>query len=272
MDNDDRPVGRVLSRREVLALLGAAGAVVITGRFQGALAQAASGGTASGASAVPACVVRPEQTEGPYYVDERQRRSDIRVEPTDGSVKAGVPLALTFRVFQIGDSCTPLAGATVDVWHCDAQGDYSDVTDRTEGFDTVGQTWLRGYQITDEDGEVTFKTIYPGWYRGRAVHIHFKIRASTSAGASYEFTSQLYFDDALSDRVFTQEPYVTGEARGVLNANDMIFSGGGDQLLLALTETGEGYATTFDIGIDLSDANVGAADGGQGYRGGPGSS
>lgn len=163
MDNDDRPVGRVLSRREVLALLGAAGAVVITGRFSAALAQAASGGTTE-ASAVPACVVRPEQTEGPYYVDERLERSDIRVEPTDGSVKAGVPLALTFRISQIGESCAPLAGATVDVWHCDAQGDYSDVTDRTEGFDTVGQTWLRGYQVTDENGEVTFKTIYPGWY------------------------------------------------------------------------------------------------------------
>ncbi|CAA9559487.1 MAG: Putative dioxygenase [uncultured Truepera sp.] len=162
--------------------------------------------------------------------------------PTSASspVKAGVPLALTLRVFQIGESCTPLAGATVDVWHCDAQGDYSDVTDRTEGFDTVGQTWLRGYQVTDENGEVTFKTIYPGWYRGRAVHIHFKVRTSTSAGANYEFTSQLYFDDALSDRVFKQEPYVTGEAREILNANDMIFSDGGDQLLLALTESGAG--------------------------------
>lgn len=265
MDNDDRPVGRVLSRREVLALLGAAGAVVIAGRFPGALAQAAWGGTALGASVVLACVVRPEQTEGPYFVDERQGRSDIRVEPTDGSVKAGVPLALTFRIFQIGESCVPLTGATVDVWHCDAQGDYSDVTDRTEGFDTVGQTWLRGYQVTDENGKVTFKTIYPGWYRGRAVHIHFKIRTVTSTGASYEFTSQLFFDDALSDRVFTQEPYVTGEAREILNVNDMIFSDGGDQLLLALTESGEGYAATFDLGLDLTDADMGASDGGRGY-------
>ena len=256
MDNDDQPVGRVLSRREVLALLGAAGVVVITSRFSAALAQAASG-----ASVVPACVVRPEQTEGPYYVDERQGRSDIRVEPTDGSVKAGVPLALTFRVFQIGESCAPLAGATVDVWHCDAQGDYSDVTDRTEGFDTVGQTWLRGYQVTDEDGEAAFTTIYPGWYRGRAVHIHFKVRTA-SGGVSYEFTSQLYFDDALSDRVFTQEPYVTDEARDVLNVNDMIFSDGGDQLLLALTESGEGYAATFDLGLHLPAAAVGGADGG----------
>lgn len=253
MDNDDKPVGRILSRREVLALLGTAGIVVVAGRFPAqALAQAASGGTTPvGTSAIPACVVRPEQMEGPYFSDERLRRSDIRVEPTTGEVKGGIPLALTFRVFQIGDGCAPLPGATVDIWHCDAQGDYSAFEDTTQGFDTVGQSWLRGYRVTDENGEASFTTIYPGWYPGRAVHIHFKIRA-TGADASYEFASQLYFDDDLSDRIFQEEPYVRGEAREVRNANDFIFVDGGQQLLLALTESSTGYAATFDIGLDLT--------------------
>jgi len=253
MDNNDKPVGRILSRREVLALLGAVGVVAAAGRFPAqSLAQAARGTAPGGAGTeAPACVVRPEQMEGPYFNDERLERSDIRVEPTTGEVKGGIPLALTFRILQIGDSCTPLPEATVDIWHCDAQGDYSAFEDTTQGFDTVGQSWLRGYQVTDENGEASFTTIYPGWYPGRAVHIHFKIRA-TGADASYEFTSQLYFDDDLSDRVFQEEPYVRGEAREVRNTNDFIFADGGEQLVLALTESGAGYAATFDIGLDLT--------------------
>lgn len=267
VDNDDKPVGRVLSRREVLALLGAAGVVVVAGRFPAqVLAQAAS----EGASAVPACVVRPEQIEGPYFTAERLERSDIRVEPTTGAVKEGVPLALTFRVFGITDGCTPLAGATVDIWSCDAQGDYSAFEDTVQGFDTVGESWLRGYGVTNENGHVSFTTIYPGWYRGRAVHIHFKIRTTASANESYEFTSQLYFDDSLSDQVFQREPYLRGETRNTLNANDFIFTNGGQQLLLDLTETDGGYAASFDIGLDLTDADVGDPDSDQRYPGGSG--
>ncbi len=86
-------------------------------------------------------------------------------------------------------------GAIVDIWHCDAAGVYSDATD--PGFNTVGKKFLRGYQVTDANGGVQFTTIYPGWYRGRTVHIHFKVRAKAKSGQSYEFTSQLYFDDAI---------------------------------------------------------------------------
>src|SRR4029079_13300775 len=118
------------------------------------------------ATATPGCVVRPEMTEGPYFVDGQMERSDIRVEPTDGSVKEGFPLTLAIAVSQINNStCAPLAGAHVDIWHCDAAGVYSDVSD--PGFNTKGQTWLRGYQVTDSNGLVQFTTIYPGWYSGR---------------------------------------------------------------------------------------------------------
>lgn len=206
--------------------------------------------TSSPTPSTLSCVVRPEETEGPYFVDEMLDRSDIRSDPADGSVKEGVPLQLAFRVAQLnGSACTPLAGATVDVWHCDALGIYSDVSDPS--FNTVGQMFLRGYQVTDANGAAQFTTIYPGWYQGRTVHIHFKIRAVV-AGQSYEFTSQLYFDDALTDQVHAQQPYASKGQRTLRNDGDGIFQGGGDQLLLALTALGQGYATTFDIGLQIN--------------------
>jgi protocatechuate 3,4-dioxygenase beta subunit len=195
-------------------------------------------------------VVRPEQTEGPYFVDEMLNRSDIRSDPSDGSVRPGIPLALSFVVSRIGNTCEPLAGAMVDVWHCDAAGVYSDVNDRSSGS-TVGQKFLRGHQVTDTNGRAHFTTIYPGWYPGRTVHIHFKIRTE-EAGATQEFTSQLYFDDAFSDQVFTNEPYAAKGQRGTRNENDGIYRDGGSQLLLNVIPTADGYAATFDIGLDMS--------------------
>src|SRR6185436_8759665 len=144
-----------------------------------------------------ACVLAPAKTEGPYFVDEKLHRSDIRIDPTDGSVQAGVPLALALRVFDADRGCAPVEGVTVDVWHASAQGLYSDVAQNG----TVGKKYLRGAQTTGADGSVRFTTIYPGWYQGRTVHIHFKVRSSASAASAYEFTSQLFFDDALTDIV-----------------------------------------------------------------------
>jgi protocatechuate 3,4-dioxygenase beta subunit len=214
-------------------------------------ASPASSATPS-ASATPStlsCVVRPELTEGPYFVDEMLNRSDIRSDPSDGSVREGLPLQLGFRVGQVsGGVCTPLAGATVDVWHCDALGIYSDVAD--PGFNTVGQKFLRGYQLSDANGAAQFITIYPGWYEGRTVHMHFKIRVDV-AGQSYEFTSQLFFDDAVTDEVHAQLPYASKGQRTLRNDGDGIFQAGGNQLVLSLTPAAAGYAAAFDIGIEI---------------------
>jgi protocatechuate 3,4-dioxygenase beta subunit len=199
---------------------------------------------------LPSCIVRPEMTEGPYFVDEMLNRSDIRPDPSTGEVKEGLPLQITMRVSQIGDACAPLAGAQVDIWHCDALGVYSDTTD--PGFDTVGQKFLRGYQVTDAHGVAQFTTIYPGWYQGRTVHIHFKIRTDPNSEVGEEFTSQLFFDDSLTDQVHAQEPYAGKGQRTLRNDGDGIFREGGDQLLLQLTPTGEGYAATFDIGLQTT--------------------
>ncbi|MBW4507558.1 MAG: intradiol ring-cleavage dioxygenase [Scytonematopsis contorta HA4267-MV1] len=259
MKNNNLKLGRILSRREALTLFRAVGtAILVVGciprksnstQVQSSIDVRAS--STANTAALPACIVSPEQTEGPYFVDEKLNRSDIRSDPADGSVKEGVPLKLTLRITGVsGTACTPLVGAIVDIWHCDALGVYSDVTDRS--FNTVGKKFLRGYQITDANGTVQFSSIYPGWYQGRTVHIHFKVRTNATSGQSYEFTSQLYFDDSISDQVYAQAPYASKGQRTLKNAEDGIFQGGGDKMLLKLTKNGQGYAATFDVGLQMA--------------------
>lgn len=273
MEDDDRPVGRVLSRREVLALLGG-GSAIFLGAMHALAAEnvylpiIANGGVTPTATLVPTavagtttptptatatsaltptpsptsiCVVRPEMTVGPYFVDEKLNRADIRGDRT------GTELQLTLRVYSVGSSCTPLVGAFVDIWHCDAAGLYSDVA--AEG--TAGQTFLRGYQVTDSNGVVNFTTIYPGWYTSRAVHIHFKIRdALTTNPTQYHFISQFFFNETLTTQVHAQAPYAAKGTRDTLNSTDNIYqNSGGSQMVLPVVQNGSVYQATFDIGF-----------------------
>ncbi len=261
MDNDDKQVGQILNRRDVLKILGLGSAVSVLAACAPEVAATLSATTSSLATKVPAtpavadatsttvasntaipmCVVRPELTEGPYFVDEMLNRSDIREDTSDGSVTEGSPLELTFNVTQVGtNGCTPLPNAQVDIWHCDAYGVYSDVQN------AVGKTFLRGYQATDVNGVAKFTTIYPGWYPGRAVHIHFKIRIDNQ-----EFTSQLFFDDAFTDQAYLQEPYAQRGERNPRNTGDNIYNSGGSQLVLNVVRNGSGYTTSFDIGMQI---------------------
>jgi protocatechuate 3,4-dioxygenase beta subunit len=242
----------VLSRREVLVLFGGTGAALATGAMAAsALAQSPSAGTSASASALPACVVVPELTEGPFFVDERLDRSDIRSDTATGAVSEGARLDLSWVVTRIdGSACTPFEGAMVDVWHCDAAGAYSDVQDR--GFSTDGQDFLRGYQLTDADGRATFTTVYPGWYDGRAVHVHFKIRTDPDQSTGTEFTSQLFFDDAFTDTVYAAEPYTARGTRTLLNAQDGIYQQSAGQTVVPVTATADGYAGTFAVGVRMS--------------------
>ncbi|TAH48201.1 MAG: intradiol ring-cleavage dioxygenase [Chloroflexota bacterium] len=277
MDNDDLPIGKILTRREALALLGTISAAALAACAPGQtptaptnvpatkipatnapttapsqIAPTVAQATATTASAaLPSCIVRPELTEGPYFVDEKLNRSDIRSDTSDGTVSPGAPLALTVLVSQInGSNCTTLPNAQVDVWHCDAAGVYSGVTD--PGFNSQGSNFLRGYQTTDENGMAKFVTIYPGWYRGRAVHIHFKIRTNPSDANGHEFTSQWFFDEALTDQVHAQPPYDVSGKRTLLNDGDGIFRQSGGQTMLDVSRNGDGYAATFNIGLQLS--------------------
>jgi protocatechuate 3,4-dioxygenase beta subunit len=282
MDNDDLPVGRLLTRREALKLFagvavatlvgcrgtdpttiaptaassgaatapnaaaGAATVAVPTGTPAPTSAAVTSTATAEAVALAPSCVVRPEMTEGPFFADNKLNRSDIRSDTATGVVSAGIPLMLTFVVSQIANSaCTLLPGATVDIWHCDAEGVYSEFN---EG---AGMDFLRGYQTTDEAGRANFTTIYPGWYPGRSVHIHFKIRLP-SGNNTYDFTSQLFFDDTFTDVVYQQQPYNERPNRSTLNSSDGIYGAGGDQLTLGVSQQGDQYIAAFDIALDLT--------------------
>jgi protocatechuate 3,4-dioxygenase beta subunit len=245
MELDDLPVGRVLTRREALALLGSTGAIVILG--------CSPSSASTRAARWSPCVVRPAMTEGPYYVDEKLDRADIRSDPTDGTVKSGALLALTLNVYGLSkESCAPLKGAIVDLWHCDAEGVYSDAVD-PKYFNTKGKKFLRGFQRTDDKGVARFITIYPGWYPQRTPHIHYKIRSAPASGQAHEFTSQLYFDEGLSDRVYAKAPYAGRGKRTVSNLSDQIYNeSGGRQSMLSVVPAEEGYTASFDVGLDLT--------------------
>ena len=233
MHDDDRPAGTLLPRRRALALIGGA-----------ALLAAQNVRAAGGTDAAHGCVVRPAQTEGPFFVDKALRRRDIR-----GGV-AGAPLQLQFQVSRVtGNACSPVRDAQVDVWHSDADGRYSGVDVKRS---TADANFLRGWQVTDADGSAQFATIYPGWYEGRAVHIHFKIRAKDAASQSQEFTSQLYFDDALSERVFATPAYARRSRAFMRNADDFLFRQGGRDLIVTAQADGAGYRAAFAIALQMS--------------------
>jgi protocatechuate 3,4-dioxygenase beta subunit len=267
LDDDDRLIGRILSRREVLALFGAGGAAAFLaactpsgGATTGAPTSAASAGASASttaqasasataaavASALPSCVVVPELTEGPYYLDVELERSDIRTNTSDGAAVEGAPLTLEWIVSQAdGSACVPMADVVVDVWHCDALGVYSGVSGNRGNF-------LRGFQRTDTNGTASFTTVYPGWYTGRAVHIHFKIRTDADSSAGFEFTSQLFFDDDFSKQVYSSGVYAQKRPQDVLNASDQIYNQSGGQTLLTVTQEGDGYKATFPIAVQLT--------------------
>ncbi|MEV4318823.1 intradiol ring-cleavage dioxygenase [Actinocrispum sp. NPDC049592] len=185
---------------------------------------------------VDSCVLTPEETEGPYYFDVDSIRSDIRED------RSGTPLLLAMRVRDA--ACKPLANAVVDIWHCDATGEYSGFESGTQGGKRTDQkTYLRGAQVTNADGVVQFQTIYPGWYQGRAVHIHFKVHIDKAT----VLTSQLYFDEKVSDAVYTKQSYAAHNGRRTGNAQDGIFVQGN---VLTLTPQGDGYLGVMTVGVE----------------------
>lgn len=170
----------------------------------------AGGGGASGAGGSNACVVYPQQTEGPFYLDLDSIRRDIAEE------KAGIALRLEVQVQSV--DCAPLSGVAVDVWHCDADGVYSGFPGQLGGLDTTGETFLRGTQLTGDDGLAAFETIYPGWYPGRTTHIHFKVHTSSTM----EATSQIYFPEDVNSEIYAAPPYDARGPKDTPNVGDAI--------------------------------------------------
>jgi len=242
------------TRRDTLILLGAAGFPVGScggtdaGGFgkpsenastnwggSGGVSVGDVGSGRAGANDSPLCEVRPAQTIGPFPNKADLNRSDVRAG------QKGTLLRLKLTVYSAGN-CRPVPNALVDIWQCNAAGKYSEYSD----FGTADQSWLRGFQVAAADGSVRFVTNYPGWYPGRSVHIHFRVRA-----ASQTFVSQLYFEDALTARVHEQAPYNAQAGQRTLNLSDAIFRSGGDKLTLKVAQQGNEHLASFDLGIQL---------------------
>ena len=245
-----------ISRRRTLGVLTRAG---VAGLFVPAWNKSIEAQTTI--TCVPAT---PTVTEGPYWVDEKLFRSDIRADPATGVVRSGVPLTLNITVQNLSSTgCTPLVGGYVDVWHNDAKGLYSDEPTYNPGggvgpVNTTGQKFLRGYQITNENGRVTFQTIYPGWYSGRTIHIHFRVRTYSGQTVLGNFVSQIFFDEAINNMVLAQPDYSRTTARDTANASDMIFRVANNQRMLAAAtgSVAAGYTANITVGVTL---NVAAA-------------
>jgi protocatechuate 3,4-dioxygenase beta subunit len=215
-----RDLRDALNRREALAAAGSVGLGAALFAFLRGRPGDAFGATAD-ASAT--CVLTPEQTEGPYYIDNHLIRRNI----TEG--EKGVPLEL--RLTLEDSSCKPIHGATVEVWHADALGHYS-------GFDgTSRKSYLRGGRKTSVHGRAIFDTIYPGWYQGRTTHIHVKVHV----GGNEVHTGQLYFRDSSTDSIYRRSPYSSRGTRSTRNSSDNIYAAGGRRSLVALKRDGSGY-------------------------------
>jgi protocatechuate 3,4-dioxygenase beta subunit len=177
-------------------------------------------------------------------------------QPATGVLQAGLPLRLALNVSEItGTSCLPVAGCFVDIWQCNALGLYSDVT----ANGTLGQKWLRGHQVSDEHGNVRFLTIYPGWYNGRTVHIHFRVRKFNGSAVTFNFTSQLYFSDAISNAVFARAaPYSSRPNRNpASNTQDNIYN---PVMLTRLADNTDHLLASFNIVINANPGLLGSAD------------
>jgi len=230
-----------LGRRRLLA-----GASVLGGAALGAVLPA-RGEAASAKALLP---LTAQTTEGPFYFDPQLVRADI----TEGL--PGVPIEVRFAVMD--QAGVPYAGARVDIWHCDAAGLYSGYAGQGDErrVSTKGKTFLRGTLISGKDGVAVFRSIYPGWYEGRATHIHFKV-LDGQRGQRTVLTSQLFLPDALSEYLYTQLPaYRRAHLRGTLNSNDGIALQAGDTVVGAVRQEAERYVATLNVVVDRNAHSV----------------
>jgi protocatechuate 3,4-dioxygenase beta subunit len=236
---------RLLQTRREMLIRSAAATLAATGL-----------GTPGVIFAQSAITQTPGETEGPYWVDVGINRSDVRTNTTTGAAQSGFKLQLAVNVSKLANSVvTPVSGAKVDIWHCNALGVYSAVSAQN----TVGQNFLRGYQLTNAHGNAKFITIYPGWYSGRTDHIHFRVRLYSGTTVTYNFVSQLFAAEAITSLVYATAPYNTRPNRDTFNATDMVYTGpsqgnggvvasnSGAYLLMRLADNGTNAVASFNV-------------------------
>ncbi|MFF1320073.1 intradiol ring-cleavage dioxygenase [Streptomyces chartreusis] len=278
-----------ITRRRALAVTGgtvAAGGLAVAG-YQAAVAdtatttaEEATTASASASESSGCMTLMSSVTEGPYYLDGALVRKDI----TEG--KSGVPLTLRLTVVDATDGCTPVKGAAVEIWHCDAWGYYSGYTtanpggsapaESEDGSTADDDTYLRGYQIAGANGVVKFETIFPGWYTPRTCHIHLKVHTGgqkedgTYEGGKVNYTGQLFFDDTIAEEIFTLEPYSKHSGSYTTLDDDMVYDGGGASSGLLTLEAvhkkdpSKGYKGFLTVAVDPDAENTGAGSGGGG--------
>ena len=233
-----------------MTLLTRRGALVRLGGFLVAALTAAAWRVTSphpASAETVSCLLSPELTEGPYYIAKEKVRRDITEH------RPGTSLALRLKVVDAA-TCRPIKGALVEIWHCDAGGLYSGFVSASTGGPGGGngptdkRTFLRGGQRSDATGTAIFKTIYPGWYRGRTVHIHVKVHV----GGNTVHTGQLFFQDTMTDTIYARAPYSKRGTRETRNADDQIFGNGGASSILRLARSGTDYVGTLTMGVHRS--------------------
>lgn len=219
---------RMMGRREAVAVIGSAGAALALGCGDSAT------NPDSTESSNAACAVTPSETAGPFPSLTDLARSDIR----DG--RPGTLLTLTVRVVNANAACAAIANADVSIWHVDAAGDYSEYGSQ------AAETFLRGVQTTSSGGEVVFTTIYPGWYQGRATHIHLEV---TLNGRSVKVT-QIAFPESVNDGVHRQGAYAGRGTNPISNSSDGIFADSlSAELITPAGDVGGGFRATAQIGV-----------------------
>lgn len=243
--------GDLISRRTLIKLGGLGLAALTTGIWRRVVPVSAS--TTETLPSTVSCILSPEQTEGPYYIPREKVRKNITEH------KPGTPLHLRFTVVA-ASTCKPIKNAAVDIWHCDAGGIYAGFISASTGGPGGGggptdkRTFLRGIQRTNAQGHAEFRTIYPGWYRGRTVHIHVKVHVDGDTVGHVVHTGQLYFSDSLTAKVYQHAPYkARASARDTFNNTDGIYANGGRQSTLSMKRDGHGgYIGSITLGVHRS--------------------
>jgi protocatechuate 3,4-dioxygenase beta subunit len=216
-------------------MLGAAGAAFSLGCGQDSPTSPSTTSTSTTSGGTNAtCAVTPTETVGPYPSLTDLIRGDIR----EG--RSGTTLTLTITLVNTNNNCSPVPNANVEIWQCDAAGNYSQYGTQT------GQTYLRGIQTTNDNGEVTFTTIYPGWYQGRATHIHVEVVRN---GSSVKVT-QIAFPESVNAAVYGTGVYASRGSNPTSNSRDNIFADSLESELATVTgDPASGYNATFRIGV-----------------------
>jgi protocatechuate 3,4-dioxygenase beta subunit len=268
LGSDLRRMASIVSRRQMLGLLAGATLLPVIGCGGTALSGTDAGNSnndlgntnGDGSTASGTCTKIPEETAGPYPGDGSNGknvltqsgvvRSDIRPSLSGSTVATGVLLTVKLTLVDVSNGCAPLANRAVYIWHCDMNGNYSMYSSAV-----ANETYLRGVQVTDSNGQVTFTSIYPGCYSGRWPHIHFEIYSSVgeaTAGANASATSQMAMPKATNDLVYATSGYgasATNQANITLASDNVFSDGASTQLGNMSGDTVGGYTAALTVGV-----------------------